>query len=254
MKYSKLLFALAVAVILPFISWADSQQATFEKGNGYYAKGDYKAAVATYKQVIDGGYQSAALYYNMGNAAYRTDDIASALLYYEKAHKLAPGDEDINTNIRFVNLKTVDKIDESPEFFVTKWWRGFILSFSATGLGITSIIFILLSSGLLTLYFFAQSVVIKKASFYGAATALLLGILTIVIAASQADYFEGHQQAIIFSSFVNVKGGPGDKNNTLFVLHDGTKVNVLGINNGWVRIRIANGNEGWIRRSDAKNI
>jgi len=120
MKYSKLkrtLF-LVVWLVLPMLSFGNDQaQALFAKGNAYYSKAQYKEALTTYQQISGEGYQSAALYFNMGNASYKSDDIPSALLYFEKAHKLAPGDEDINYNIRFASLKTIDKIDEAPELF-----------------------------------------------------------------------------------------------------------------------------------------
>jgi uncharacterized protein YgiM (DUF1202 family) len=78
--------------------------------------------------------------------------------------------------------------------------------------------------------------------------------LTVFVAARQSSYFENHKQAIVFSSSVNVKSGPVDKSNTLFVIHDGTKVNVLETNNDWMKVGLANGNIGWIRTADVKEI
>jgi tetratricopeptide (TPR) repeat protein len=257
MKYSmhKRLFYLLVAVILPLLSFGnDDAGSLFKKANNLYAKSQYKDALNTYQQIVDDGYQSAAVYFNMGNAEFKMGDIPSALLYYEKAHKLSPGDEDINFNLRYANLKTTDKIDAAPEFFLSRWWQVFILSFSAKVLSVWSIIFILLASGSLILYFFANSVAVKKASFYGALALFFLGIFLIFIANRQLSYFDDHKQAIVFSNSVNVKSGPVDKSGTLFVIHEGTKVNILDSNNGWVKISLANGNEGWVKTTDVKQI
>jgi len=244
-----------IAVILPLLAaGADSPQALFEKGNAAYVKAQYKDAIADYQEVLNQGYQSAAVYFNMGNANYKNGDITSALLFYEKAHKLSPGDEDINFNIRFVNSKTTDKIDEAPEFFLTKWWHGFILSVSVKALAQLSVLFVLIGSALLALYFFTNSVTIKKASFYVSIILFFVALFTIFIANRQVSYFDGHKQAIIFSSTVNVKGSPADQSAILFVLHDGTKVNVLDNVNGWVKIKLANGNQGWIKGTDVKAI
>ena len=246
---------LLIAFVIPSICFADNNvQALFASGNASYNKGQYKEALTTYQKVFDAGYESAALYFNMGNASYKTGDIPSALLYYGKAHRLSPGDEDINFNIRFVNLKTTDKIDEAPEFFVNKWWRGFILALSANVLGWLSVLLVLLASGILTLYFFTTSVAIKKSSFYGAVILFALGAFTIFIAGMQVSYFNGHKEAIVFSPSVTVKSGPVEKAGALFVIHDGTKVNVLDNNNGWIKIKLANGNEGWIKTGDVKEI
>lgn len=254
MKFSRTLYFF-IAFILPLLSFGNDNTSTlFEKGNAYYAKTQYKDALATYQKIIDEGYQSAAVYFNMGNASYKNGDVSSALLYYEKAHKLAPGDEDINFNIRLANLKTTDKIDELPEFFLAKWWKGFILNFSIHTLAVISIVVILLSSGILALYFFTGSVSVKKVSFYVSMVFFSLGVLAIFIAGQQISYFDSHRQAIVLSSFTNVKSAPGEQSGTLFVLHDGTKVNVLDSSNGWMKIKLANGNEGWIKLADVKEI
>ncbi|MDB5008770.1 MAG: Tetratricopeptide repeat protein [Mucilaginibacter sp.] len=246
---------LFIGLVLPLLSFGnDDTHVLFVKGNDYYAKAQYKEALNTYHKILDEGYQSSVVYFNMGNASYKLEDIPSALLYYEKAHKLNPADDDINFNIRFANLKTVDKIDAVPEFFLARWWRMFILSFSVGTLSILSIVFVLVGSVLLILYFFADAVLIKKTSFYAAVTLFFLGILTIFIAGKQVNYFEDHRQAIVFSSSVNVKSGPGEHLNTLFVLHEGTKVNALESSNGWEKIRLANGNEGWIKVADVREI
>ncbi len=248
-KLKRLIYIFAI-LVLPLLSFGSKEPAA----NALYAQGKYEEAAKAYLQLINSGHSSAALYYNLGNAEYKLGETPLALLYYEKAHKLAPADEDINANIRFVNLKTTDKIDETPEFFISKWWHEFILSFSVNGLTWASIIFVFLASVLLGIYFFSNSVLIKKASFYSSMGLLFIGLINLGIAASQVKYFDGHKQAIIFTSTVNVKGGPLDKATTLFVLHEGTKVNVLDTVNGWLRVKLANGNEGWMKVSDVKEI
>jgi len=242
-------------MVIPLLSFGkDQADLLFEKANASYAKGEYKAALANYRQILNSGYESPAIYFNMGNASYKTDDIPSALLYYEKAHKLAPGDEDINFNIAMANSKTTDKIEEMPDFFLGRWIKSFILSHSAHTLAITSLLLILLGSALLILYFFAHSVWVKKSSFYTAILLFFFGILTVFIANRQISYFEDHRQGIVFSSSVTVKSAPNERSRALFVVHDGTKVNVMESNNDWIRIKLANGNEGWMKIADLKEI
>jgi tetratricopeptide (TPR) repeat protein len=254
MKFSRIVY-LFIGLVLPLFSFGnDDAHALFEKGNAYYAKAQYKEAAAAYQAIVDEGYQSAAVYFNMGNASYKTGDIPSALLYYEKAHKLAPGDDDINFNIRFANSKTTDKVDAVPEFFLNRWWQAVMLSFSINALSVMSIAFILLGSAILAGYFFANSVTLKKFSFYASLLFFFLFVLTFFIAGRQTSYFENHRQAIIFSNSVNVKNGPIERSNTVFVIHDGTKVNVLDTSNDWMKIGLPNGNVGWIKVSDAKEI
>src|SRR5690606_5719538 len=103
----------------------------------------YQEAINSFKEVLDAGYVSASLYYNIGNAYYKLDDIPSALLYYEKALRLAPGDEDIRFNIQLASLKTVDKIEDIPVFFLAQWWNAFILFFSIQTLAVLGILFLI---------------------------------------------------------------------------------------------------------------
>ena len=257
MKSNKLIpgLFLILLIVLPLMTFGnDRAGGLFEKANQYYSKGQYKEALNTYLGLINEGYQSTALYFNTGNAEYKLGEIPSALLYYEKARKLSPGDEDINFNIRFANLKTTDKIDAVPEFFLSNWWKKIILSIPLNTLGVSSVIFFLIASAILIFYFFANSVSQKKLSFYTSITLFGLGLLCIFVANRQANYFNGHKEAIIFSTSIAVKSGPVNDSGTLFILHEGTKVNVLESDNKWIKIRLANGNQGWINATDIKEI
>lgn len=246
---------LLLLVVSPLMALCnDAASALLKKGNDAYAKAKYAEAIATYQKLVDGGYQSTALYFNLGNAYYKTDEIPSALLYYEKARKLSPGDEDIHVNIQLANLKTTDKLDEAPEFFLTKWWHAFILGFSLNTLAIISVLFIFAGSVVFILYRFSQSVGVKKASFYSAILLVFLGVVFVFIAGRQANYFESHRQAIVFSGTVTIKSSPARASKDLFILHDGTKVDILEHNNEWLKIRLSNGNEGWISATDVKEI
>jgi len=254
MKYKHIIYLL-IALVTPMLAYAaGDMQAIFEKGNQQYAKGNYKEAMADYQQILQTGYQSVPVYFNMGNASFKNGDIPSAIYYYEKAHKLSPGDDDVNFNIQFANLRTTDKIDIAPEFFLLKWWKGFILMFSGTTLAVWSILFILLASVALITYMFTYSVTIKKASFYSTFILFVIGLFFIFVGNRQVNYFDTHHQAIIFSGAVTVKSGPANAAKSLFLIHEGTKVDVLENNNSWTKIRLPNGNEGWIVASDAKEI
>lgn len=240
---------------LPLFCFGDSDAVkVFSQANALYGKGQYSAAIKDYKKLMDDGYASVSLYFNAGNASYKNGDIASAILYYEKAHKLSPGDDDINFNLKYANLKTVDKVDAAPEFFLARWWQGLILSLPLSVLSVLSIVLVLAGSAALVLYFFAEAVTIKKAAFYIAMALFISCLCAIFIAGSQSAYFADRRQAIVFTSTANVKSGPVERAGILFVLHDGTKVDILDSEGGWVKIRLANGNEGWIQQSDVQEI
>lgn len=248
-----LLCLLMITAFLPSFAGSSEDQ-LFEKGNAAYAKGRYTDAISSYRQIVDRGYESAAVYFNLGNAYYKSDDNTRALLYYEKALKLSPRDEDIFISLQFARRKTADKIEEAPQFFITRWWYAFILALPLPVLAILSVLFILLSSAALITYLFAGSVKLKKTAFYSGLFLFCTGLIFIFMANRTSSYFRSHREAIIFTNSVLVKSAPGVSAKNLFVLHDGTKVSVIGNRDGWMKIRLPNGNEGWIAVSDAREI
>jgi len=256
-KYNRLKSGLYLLLFLalPIFSYgSDATTALFTKGNQQYAKGQYQQAVQSYQQILNDGYQSAIIYFNLGNAYYKLDDIPSAILYFEKAHKLNPGDEDINFNIKLANSKTTDKIIPLPEFFVTSWWHSFILCFSAGTLAALSVLFLLAGFGILVLYLFTNSTSIKKLSFYSGIISICIGAVVIFIANRQVDYFNHHHQAIVFSSSVTAKSSPDAAGKAMFVVHEGTKVSVMETNANWIEIELPNGSAGWIAATDVREI
>lgn len=256
-KYNRLTTGLypVLMLLLPLFSLGnDKPNARFEKGNQLYAKAQYPQAIQVYQQIIQEGYQSAVLYFNTGNAYYKSDDVASAILYYEKAHKLAPNDKDININIQFANLKIADKIEPQPEFFVTRWWHNFILILPAGTLSVLSGVFVLIGFLLLIAYLFTSIVAIKKACFYMGIVLIFVGFTSIFMANRQVNYFSSHHQAIIFGNSVTVKSSPDINAKPLFVIHEGTKVDITQKEGSWIAIELPNGNSGWITSDNVKEI
>jgi tetratricopeptide (TPR) repeat protein len=240
---------------LPSYAYSTSPSLLFQQGNEHYAKGDFKAAISNYQQLIKDGHPSATVYYNLGNAFFKTNEIASAILYYEKANKLAPGDEDVNYNLQMANLKTKDKLEIEPAFFLLTWWRSFLLVFSIQTLSFLSILFF--SGGFLVgiLYLYTQSSQIKRLSFYSAIGSVFVGILLYFMSRSQSQFLNSKDAAIVFSDVISLKSEPSASSKSLFVLHEGTKVQLKASStSGWVKVALSNGNAGWIRSSDLKVI
>ena len=104
-------------------------QSTVESASEAYRTEDYKKSIQLYEQVvaqqISEGKESAEIYYNLGNAYFRNGETAKAILNYERALLLNPGDSDIRHNLRFARTRIEDKIDTSDSFFLTNWVNGF---------------------------------------------------------------------------------------------------------------------------------
>ena len=87
-----------------------------------YTKEDYGKAIELYEGLLKTHGESAEIYYNLGNAYYKENKIAPAILNYERALLLDPGDGDIRFNLQLARQKSVDKIEPVGDFFLHRWF------------------------------------------------------------------------------------------------------------------------------------
>ena len=252
----KVIFCLLMAVFTfpSFTKGEEQPEQLFTKGNQLYAKGNFKDAAISYAQLVDSGYRSAELYFNLANAYYKLDEVPNAILFYERAYKLSPGDEDILVNLQFANSKITDKIEAIPDFFLDKWWRGVVMFLSSNAWSVLGSLLMVVGFSLLTVYLFATLVRIKKVAFYSGVLSVILGLVGIFMASSQTRYFEVANHAIVFNSSVEVKSGPETSMKTLFVVHEGLKVRIQEREGSWIKVELPNGGIGWIESAKVKEI
>lgn len=242
-------------LLLPvFAGAAEHPDSLFAEGNRLYAAGDYEGAVARYETLVNDGYVEAAVYYNLGNAHFKLNNLASSILYYEKARKLAPSDPDIRKNLAFVNLGITDRIQPLPEFFIDSWWRGLLFSASLTTWSAIAVVCWLVAFGLLIAYLYAWQPRLKRAAFYGGVATAGLALLLLVVAYSQHRMLVDDDRAIVFSSQATVRSAPSENEKTLFIIHEGTKVEIVERMEDWLRVSLPNGHEGWIKWEAVKVI
>lgn len=224
-------------------------QAVFEEANAAYKAGEFEKAIDLYESLTEEG-QSTALYFNLGNAYFKTNAVARAILNYERALQLSPADPDVQYNLKLANDRIKDKIEKLPELNITRWWKTFTLSLGVDAWAWISIGLMTLSMILILVFLLSQVRGLRAFSFYTALVLLLACGFTYFEASRAQEIVESQTEAIIMSPRVDVKGAPTNSGVNVFVIHAGTKVRVLGEREGWVNIRIASGNEGWIPESD----
>jgi len=225
-----------------------------KKANNEYKKENYNNAISLYSQVIKNGYECYGLYYNTGNSYFKIDDIPSAILYYEKAKKLNPNNDDINFNIKIANTKLIDKIEPIPELFLKQWWKKLLNLFPADIWAKITIIIFSLFFVLFTIYLLSKIITLKKISFWLAVVCFVLTIITYLFANKQYNLTNNEKTAIIFTPTLTVKSSPNNNSKDLFIIHEGMKVNIIDKVGSWYEIKIANGSIGWIEKSNAKII
>jgi tetratricopeptide (TPR) repeat protein len=226
-------------------------QDLLQTGNQYYLDGKYEMAVQSYQSIIDSGYASAELYYNLGNAYYKSHDITMALVNYERARILKPNDPEINHNLEIAREFVVDRIEVLPEFFLRRAYVDFVKIFDADIWALVSVITFGLALGLFLAYFFLNQLFIRKMSFWTGILFILFSASTFLFALQQNNLVTKHHQAIILTPSVTIKSSPDDDSGTdLFLLHEGTKVTISDELGDWREVILSDGNSGWLKETD----
>ena len=233
---------------------ADQKSYLFEQGNEFYKKGQYEKAVKAYEEILQMGYASADLYYNLGNAYYKLGQYPKAILNYERALRLRPGDEDIQFNLKIAQLTVVDKIPQLPELFYVRYFRAFRDLFSVRSLTLLTLAFYFLLAIAAILWILARNDSLRrlgKALFAGALVACLLFSFTLV---SKIRYLNRNVEAIVMVPEVQVLSAPGEGGTEIFTIHQGLKVRIIEQSGQWYEIRLADGKTGWLKKSALETI
>lgn len=218
----------------------------FDKANSLYMSENYAEAVQAYLSTIEKGYESAAVYYNLGNTYYKLGNTGKAVLYYEKAKKINPRDEDINTNLKMTSLGTADRITPLPELFYIKYFNLFASTLGPVGwMKIFLILFCILCltiSALILIRNERARYFLKKSVFIlSAVTLIILGVTTYT-----SYEISKHNSAVVMSEKVDVYASPAEDSTELFAIHEGTKVTIKRTQGRWIEISLADGKVGWI--------
>jgi len=229
---------------------ANENNITLDSANTAYSKGDYNKAILLYQRILNKNSEAPELYFNLGNAYYKTNALGLAILNYERAKKLSPQDEDIIVNLKLANQKTEDKIDAAPQLFLTEWKNGLVYLLDEKSWSVVCILLTILSLILFGIYFYTHTLSLKRFGFFGGVVLLISTAVIFFIAQHSYHLSKNSNDGIIVAPSVTVVGSPNEKSTKLFILHEGTKVNITQEEDEWMEIRIANGNVGWLKKKD----
>lgn len=243
-------FAAILMVLGSGPAYGSNADDLMKQGNQFYQDKQYDSAVVAYQKVIDSGYEGTSLFYNLGNSYYREGRIGLAILYYNKALGLSPGDDDVRHNLAIANLKTTDKIDTMPPFFLFQWWESILALFPVSGWAFVVYLSYLLLLCSIGLYFFARGLNIQRYSVFAGLISALLLIITVTIWIIALDRAATVRNDIVLEPTAVVKLAPDSTSNDAFVIHEGLKVRELDHVEDWVKIRLQDGKEGWIRQDE----
>lgn len=247
-------FILFLSFFSSFALKAENLDNAWDSANAAYARGRYEDAIKMYEQILAANKESAGLYFNLGNAYFKTNNTGAAILNYERAKKLDPDDENINANLKIATQKTEDKIEPAPQFFLSQWQNNITDLMNEKSWSLLLIICIAASLLLYSVYVISDGKALKQFGFFGGSVLLVVSVSLFFIARSKYYSTVNSNSAIITSASATVTGSPSEKGTRLFILHEGTKVNILEKEDDWTEIKIPNGNVGWLKSSALEEI
>lgn len=246
MKKTLILLLLATALNAA----AQTPLQLMQRGNDAYAKGDFVAAAQAYNAVLDAGYESADLYYNLGNVYYRQEEYGLSILNYERALRLKPNFRDAKQNLDLADSKTEDQIAALPEIFLAQWAHSVVAWFSPTGWRICTLILLALLGTAVVIFLLSRDYAWRKGALIDGIVTLVFMLLCIACTISASVRYNRHNQAIVTAPMAVVKSSPEENSIDKLVLHEGTKVNIEETLGEWHKIQIADGNNGWLQADE----
>lgn len=249
-----LLKILFVLVIFSCSSFASDLSELMNKANNYYKNNQYQLAIEEYNKIVRQGYEGASLFYNLGNAHYRLGQIGYAILYYEKALKYAPSDDDIKHNLALARLNLKDKVDSLPPFFIFNLWEGLIALFSVTGWTYVTYIFYILLLIAIIFYFFSKNSTQQRISFFSGIGFLVLMLFSILLLNVKMNKEYNIKSGVVIRKEITAKSSPDNSSKDSFTIHEGLKVKLEDRVDNWIKIRLDDGKVGWVLDNDLGEI
>jgi len=217
--------------------------------NQLYNKGKYPDAIRKYQYVVGQGFEASELYYNMGNAYYKSGKPTYAILNYERAKKLAPNDDDIRYNLDLARTQIIDNIVSLPEGGFLRWIKQLISSKSINFWGVFSLITFFTFLFLFGLFLLSRTFRIKRLAFWFSIAAISISAITFTFGSTMKSKLVNHKSAVITDRSVRVKASPSETGTELFIVHEGVTVQVIDELGEWINVTLPDGNKGWVKES-----
>jgi len=246
-----ILFLSLILCVSPF---AFSQKNAVKQANDLYARGEYADAAKQYEKILSKDGVAPEIYFNLGNAYYKSNEIGRSILNYERAIRLSSSFDDAKVNLELAQLKVVDNIVPSPTFFIGRWIQNLIKLLSSNQwlfISFGVFLFCLISA---FLFIFGPSRSLRKISFNLAIVLLGISFFSLAFAGIRKAQMVNHSEAIVMSGVISVKSSPDKSGTDLFQLHEGAKVSIKSTLGNWTEIKLSNGGIGWVEKSNIEQI
>ena len=253
-RYWQPLWPIALSALLVCCAALALPAQDLSTANRAYRAQRYAEAIEAYERLLQQGYHSPALYHNLGNAYFRAGQLGLAVLNYERALKLAPGDAQTEQSLRVVR----GQLELSGEGLalpgIWRAWQGLQGLLSANGWVALGLICLWLAVSGLLLWLFHRARPYKKAGFIGGLALIGLSLLLFLLAYSRTQQQYGQHYAIVLLPQTELRVAPEDESQALQPLYEGQKVQILERIGPWYLVRLPDASEGWLPADAAAQI
>lgn len=233
------------------LSWAGIAENLFFEGNKHMVSENYNDAIQTYESILDLGYESSDLYYNLGNAYYRLNFIGQSIWAYMNAIELAPRDDDIKHNLSVANARIIDRVEIPNSFIILKYFRILRAFFTISEWFLIGSLLFLLKS----LIFLGLKFGILRGKLFKITSSMLIFILLIVHIIAIDSYYQNYRSntMVVIANGVDAYSGPFyGENSVLFRVNEGSIAEVFNMKEDWAEIILIDGKKGWITRESIR--
>jgi tetratricopeptide (TPR) repeat protein len=247
-------FLTGLFLLFGFAIFANQAEELFRQGNEAFQKNDFEKAAKLYEQVLDSGYRSLELEYNLGNTFYRLNKPGKAILHYERALVLSPNDADVQHNLEIARQQVKGEIEALPEFFLTHWWRS-LRNVAESGVwGVVALLLWWAGLAGLVFWLLGKTRKQKKMGFVAGLICLMVSFLPYSLAMSRVKYEADTNFAILLEPTATLRSAPDESGSDLMQLYEGTKVKLQDQLGGWWQVKLANGEVGWLKNDVLEEI
>jgi len=225
----------------------------FSVANKLYEKEQYDSAATLYSESLRQNGESSAILFNLGNCAFRLGQLGEAILYTERAARLAPNDKDIRANLEFLRTQITDELPKKESNPIAD---GIVILHNLLSLKQQLVILFLLS---IFIPAFTAVIVFKRGALriwaiYGVGSIILATILVGSSAFVKINAIESVHQAIILEDQIEAFSEPTGAGELIFSAHEGTKLTVLSSQGAWSEVALPNGVSGYVREKSLGRI
>lgn len=274
MKFNIIIYHIFVAALISFIAFTANAEGNpkVAAADSLYAKGDYRQAADAYLSLLSSEGASAPLYFNLANACAQSNEMGKAILYYSRAARLDPGNDEIINNLKYFTSKVEDSnraelrgkkisVALDPETFFSSAHRMIAEEVKSNTWAFWGVVcFILFLAGV-AVYFFCGNVMLRKTGFFGGFCLLLLSVMFMIFSFMSANYFESSGKGVLMAYKIDLKIEPSaDAKPSSNMLCQGTVFDIVAEEsdvNGkptWYKVRLNANIEGWLKADNIEII